>query len=220
VRSDVPVLALTHSAFGSRSGKVGAHGFGYGTAASNSVGGGGFTVYGSPLNRLTLLATAERHADGKFAPNASIAYRIVGSLEDGWALAAMGTYKAEGFAEVEGEVEFGALFSILRDRWHFDLNAVAGGGFEESEEFDAEAKLRVGYDVADWFRLGVDGRGRYRLRGVRDLAGGRKGDFIGGPQATATWSQFYASMLAGASTVDISSGVGAAGWLTVGGMLP
>jgi hypothetical protein len=221
VRGDVPVLAFTHSAFGSRSGKVGAHGFGYGTGASSgSVGGGGLTVYGSPLNRLTLLATAERHADGTFAPHASLAYRVLGSIEDGWALAAMGTYKAEGFAEVEGEVELGALFSIMRDRWHFDLNAVAGGGFEASEELDAEAKLRLGYDVADWARLGVDGRARYRLRGDRELAGGRKADFIGGPQFTVSWSQFYGSALAGVSTVDISSKVGAAGWLTVGGMLP
>jgi hypothetical protein len=221
VREDVPVIALTHSAFGSRSGKAGAHGFGYGTGASGgSTGGGGLTLYGSPINRLTLLATAERHADGKFAPTASLAYRLVGSLDDGWALAAMGTYKAEGFADVEGEVELGMLFSVLRHRWHFDVNAVAGGGFEESEEFDAEAKVRVGYDVADWFRLGLDARGRYRLRGDILLAGGRKSDFIGGPQAIATWSQFYAAILAGASTVDVSTNVGAAGWLTVGGMLP
>lgn len=221
VRDDVPVLALTHAAFGSRSGKWGAHGFGYGTGASSgSVGGGGLTLYGSPLNRLTLLLTGERHADGRFAPHASIAYRILGSVEDGWALAAMGTYKAEGFAEVEGEVELGAMFSLMRDRWHLDFNAVAGGGFEESEEADAEAKLRMGYDVADWFRLGLDSRARYRLRGDKLLAGGRKGDFIGGPQAIVSWSQFYGSVLAGVSTVDVSSNVGAAGWLTVGGMLP
>jgi hypothetical protein len=221
VRSDVPVIALTHSAFGARAGKVGAHGFGHGTGASSgSVGGGGLTLYGSPINRLTLLATAERFDDKHFAPSASLAYRILGSLEDGWALAAMGTYKAEGFAEMEGEVELGAMFSLLRDRWHFDFNAVAGGGLEESEEFDAEAKLRVGYDVTDWFRVGLDSRGRYRLRGDRTLIGGRKGDFIGGPQVIASWSQFYGALLAGPSTVDIASNVGAAGWLTVGGMLP
>jgi hypothetical protein len=221
VRDDVPVIALTHSAFGSRSGKVGAHGFGYATGASGgSLGGGGLTVYGSPLNRLTLLATAERFTDERFAPSASLAYRILGSIEDGWALAAMGTYKAEGFAEVEGEVELGAMFSLLRDRWHLDFNAVAGGGFEESEEFDAEAKLRLGYDVVDWLRLGLDSRGRYRLRGDRELVGGRKGDFIGGPQAIVSWSQFYGAVLAGVSTVDIASNVGATGWLTVGGQLP
>jgi len=221
VRDDVPVVALTHSAFGSRPGKVGAHGFGYATGASSgSVGGGGVTVYGSPLNRLTLLVTGERFSDERFAPNASLAYRVLGSIEDGWALAAMGTYKAEGFAEIEGEVELGAMFSLMRDRWHLDFNAVAGGGFEESEEFDAEAKLRVGYDIVDWLRLGLDGRGRYRLRGARELVGGRKGDFIGGPQAIVSWSQFYGALLGGLSTVDIASSVGATGWLTVGGMLP
>ena len=220
VRSDVPVFALTHSAFGARAGKVGAHGFGYGTGASSgSIGGGGFTLYGSPLDRLPLLATAERFADKHFAPTLRLAYRLLGSLDDGWALAAMGTYKAEGFAEVEGEVELGALFSLLQNRWHFDFNAVAGGGLEEKEELDAEAKLRAGYDVTDWLRLGVDSRARYRLRGERLLAGGRKGDFIGGPQAIVSWSRFYAAVLAGASTVDIANNVGATGWLTVGGVL-
>jgi hypothetical protein len=108
----------------------------------------------------------------------------------------------------------------LRDRWHFDVNAVAGGGLEESEEFDAEAKLRVGYDVLDWLRLGLDSRGRYRLRGPVKLAGNRDGDFIGGPQVIASFSQFYGAILAGASTVGVSSGVGATGWATIGGMLP
>jgi hypothetical protein len=221
VRTDVPVISLAHSAFGSRSGKVGAHGFGYGTAASSGgSGGGGITLYGSPFNRLTLIGTGERRANGEFAPSASLAFRILGSVEDGWALGAMGTYKAEGFDNLEGEIEIGALFSILRDRWHFDINAVAGGGLEESEELDAEAKLRVGYDVVDWLRLGIDSRARYRLRGPVKLAGGRDGDIIAGAQVIASWSQFYAAILAGPSTVDVASGVGYAGSLTAGGMLP
>jgi hypothetical protein len=221
VRTDVPVIGFTHAAFGSRGGKIGAHGFGYGTAASSGgSGGGGLTLYGSPLNRLTLLGTAERRPNGEFAPSASLAVRILGSVEDGWALGAMGTYKAEGFDQLEGELEFGALFSLLQKRWHFDLNAVAGGGLEESEELDAEAKLRVGYDVVDWFRLGIDSRARYRLRGPVALAGGRSGDIVAGAQAIASWSQFYAAILAGPSTVDVASGVGFATSLTAGGMLP
>jgi hypothetical protein len=221
VRTDVPVIFLTHSAFGSRGGKIGAQGFGYGTAASTGgSGGGGLTLYGSPVNRLTLLGTGERRADGTYAPSASLAVRILGSVEDGWALGAMGTYKAEGFSNLEGEIEVGALFSILRDRWHFDANAVAGGGLEETEEFDAEGKLRVGYDVVDWLRLGLDSRLRYRLRGPMKLPGGRDADVIAGAQAIASWSQFYAAIFAGPSTVDVASGTGFAGSLTAGGMLP
>lgn len=129
-------------------------------------------IHGSPLERLTLLATGQRHLDGRYAPSASLAYRFLGSLDESWALGAMTTYKAEGFAEIEGEVELGVLFSIFQNRWHFDVNALTGGGLEESEEFDAEAKLRVG------------------------------------------------SVLAGASTVDVPSGIAATGWLAVGGVVP
>jgi len=90
VRTDVPVISFAHSAFGSRGGKIGAHGFGYGTAASSGgSGGGGLTLYGSPLSRLTLLGTAERRPNGEFAPSASLAVRILGSVEDGWALGAI-----------------------------------------------------------------------------------------------------------------------------------
>jgi hypothetical protein len=220
-RDDAPVVALTHSAFGTRANKIGAQAFGFGqSAAQGSEGGGGLMIHGSPLDRLTLLATGQRYLDGHFAPSASLAYRLVGSLDQSWALAAMGTYKAEGFAEIEGEVELGVLFSMLQNRWHFDANAVAGGGLEESEEFDAEAKLRAGYDVTDWLRVGADARGRYRLRGDKLLAGERKGDFIGGPQLIAGWSRFYGSALIGASTADVASGVGAAGWLAFGGVVP
>jgi hypothetical protein len=220
-RDDAPVFALTHSAFGTRANKIGAQAFGYGqSAADGSAGGGGLMIHGSPLDRLTLSVTGQRHLDSRLAPSASVAYRLVGSLDQSWALAAMGTYKAEGFAEIEGEVELGVLFSIFQNRWHFDVNAVAGGGLEESEEFDAEAKLRAGYDVTDWLRLGADARGRYRLRGDKLLAGQRKGDVIGGPQLIFSWSRFYASALVGASTVDVGSGVGATGWLVFGGVVP
>jgi hypothetical protein len=220
-RDDAPVIALTHSAFGTRANKIGAQMFGFGqTASGGSEGGGGLMIHGSPLDRLTLMATGQRYADGHFAPSASIAYRMLGSLDEAWSLAAMGTYKAEGFAEIEGEVELGVLFSILKSRWHFDVNAVAGGGFEESEELDAEAKVRAGYDVADWLRIGADARGRYRLRGDKLLAGARQGDVIGGPQIIARWSRFYGAALMGVSTVDVASGAGAVGWLSVGGTIP
>jgi hypothetical protein len=220
-RDDAPVIALTHSAFGTRAGKIGAQAFGYGQAASEgSGGGGGLMIHGSPIDRLTLLATGQRYVDGRFAPSVGVAYRVLGSLDQSWGLAAMGSYKAEGFAEIEGEVELGVLFSIIQQRWHFDVNAVAGGGLEESEEFDAEAKLRAGYDIADWLRVGLDARGRYRLKGDKLLAGGRKGDFIGGPQVVASWSHFYGAALVGASTVDVGTGAAAVGWLTFGGVLP
>jgi hypothetical protein len=75
------------------SSKIGAQAFGFAQGAGGGTeGGGGLTIHGSPLNRLTLLATGQRYADGHFAPSASIAYRVLGSFDEGWGLAAMGTH--------------------------------------------------------------------------------------------------------------------------------
>src|SRR5690349_12711702 len=54
VRADIPVVTFAHSAFGTGAMKIGAQAFGFGqTAADGGVGGGGLTIYGSPLDRLT-----------------------------------------------------------------------------------------------------------------------------------------------------------------------
>jgi hypothetical protein len=135
-----------------------------------------------------------------------------------WALGVLGRYKAEGFAEVEGEVEAGLLLALESHRWHLDLNALAGRGVEE-EETDGELLLRGGFDASGMFRLGFEGRGRQRLAGDEALAGGRSWDVFGGPQVTASFDPLFASVLTGATTVGLASGVGWGSLLTIGGVM-
>ncbi|MCA9641240.1 MAG: hypothetical protein KC492_11120, partial [Myxococcales bacterium] len=170
-KSEAPVLAFTQSAFGVHESGVGAQatGGGFGTSAGVVEPLYGGQVYGSPTDKLLLLGSAERTLKGEFAPSASVAYRILGSHQDGYALSALGRFKTEGFDEVGGEVETGALFAWTGSKLHLDANAIVGFGLEEEGkkaegeggaegEVDGELKLRFGYDVAAWIRVGLDGQ--------------------------------------------------------------
>jgi hypothetical protein len=218
VRFEVPHIGLANSAFTGTAGAFGAVGLASGRGDSQfNRAAGGVTIFGSPIERLTLVASAEqRLVKTSFAPIFSAMVRLAGSLSKGWALGAMVTYKAEGFAEIEGEVELGVNFSLLRGNWHVDVNAVVGAGFEESE-VDAELFFRFAYDLNRWFSLGMDSRVRHRLSGEKKLAGGRGVDFIAGPQAVFGTPRFFVGLTAGASTVQVRQDVGWVTLLSVGG---
>jgi hypothetical protein len=179
--------------------------------------GGGLRIWGSPIDRLTLFADAERREEGKreFAPSASVQVRILGDRAKGWALSLLGRYKAEAFAELGGEAEFAVLGSYERRGLHLDGNVIVGAGFEDRES-DGELLARVGYDVLPFLRIGGEGRGRYRLSGDVSLPGGRSWDAFLGPQVLGYYGAFFGALTAGPSNVGIAS----TGWLaiaTIGG---
>src|SRR5690242_14958505 len=71
VRADIPILAYTYTAYGAVAKTVGAQGYGAGLFASrqSAVLGGGATVWGSPVDRLTLVVDAQRNVWGNFSPS-------------------------------------------------------------------------------------------------------------------------------------------------------
>jgi len=174
-----------------------------------------------PLPRLTIIAQIDRDYFGKAAPSATVAVRILGSRAQGWALGAAATYKTEGFDELAGEVELSMLFSAMSSGWHADANLVLGTGFAEQTdaELDGEIKLRAGYDVARWLRVGFDARGRSRLGGDGALPGNRLGDFVGGPEVVVSHDHVFFAVSTGPSTVGVASGLGWSGTGTLGGAL-
>ena len=221
-KQQTPITAYTYSAFGSRVGNIGAAAFGeslsaLGNGSRGTSVGGGLRVWGSPIDRLTLLLDGGRTAGGTSAPTAGAIFRIAGNLDDGWAFSLLGKYKNDGFAHIEGEIETGALFSFVRRGFHADVNAVYGGDFD-GQEMDGEARARLGYDLATWVRVGIDAQARYRIGGAKTLVGGRKADFVGGPQLVFGYKNFFMSLTAGPSTVDVTAGVGWALLLMGGGM--
>jgi hypothetical protein len=210
-REAAPQLGYATSAFGAPAQSLGASAGGGVQSEAASPNGRGWgasgTIFGSPIDRLTLIGAVERHADATSFPSAMAIFRLYGARADGFALAVSVRYKTEGFAEIGGETELGLLTSFVRGRWRGDLNAVVGAGFEEGEA-DFEAKARVGYDLFRVVRLGLDGQLRRRLAGDRALVGGRRFDFVAGPQLSVGLGRFYAALTAGPSTVDVATGIG------------
>jgi hypothetical protein len=180
---------------------------------------GGARIFGAPVDRLSLVLEADRRVSGDFAPAASLLVRIAGDRPRGWAFSGLASYRAEGFAEIAGELELAAAFSYARSGWHADSNVMVGVGFEE-REVDGELRLRAGYDVTPWLRAGLDGRGRYRLSGERALAGDRTWDATGGPELIFGARPLFLALAGGPSTVGVARGsIGFTTTATLGGAL-
>jgi hypothetical protein len=226
VRSAPPILAYTYTAWGSGAKTVGAQGYASGLVASGqdaTIGGGG-TVWGSPIDRLTLIGDAQRNVWGNFSPSFAIVGRILGKPDDGWSLGALGKVKIDGFAsgpnkdEVESEIEIGALTSFSKRAYHLDMNILLGRGLGDDGETDTEARLRFGYDLGKLFRLGLDNQARLRIGGPKYLPNGKTWDFASGAQFMVGSSNFYGALTAGPATMGlVSENVGFSSVLTIGG---
>jgi hypothetical protein len=223
VSLDVPRVAYTDTAFGVAPSTLGIAGFG---EVRNGVDtesdahlGGGLRIWGSPVDRLLFVLDAQRNDEtDKFAPAITAQVRILGSEKDGWAFGALTRYKAEGFADLGGEMEAGLLGSINGSGLHLDANVVAGADFDGGES-DGEALARGGYDVLKFLRLGAEGRFRSRLTGNTELPGHRNWDGFGGPQVLAFADHYFGAVTGGPSTVGISDKLGWSVIASAGGVM-
>lgn len=227
VRTEIPILAYTYTAFGASAKSVGAqaYGLGLGGAGQKGILGGGITVWGSPIDRLTIIGDGQRNVFGNFSPSIALVVRLLGKAGDGWSLGALGKFKVDGFAsgptkdEVESEIELGMLLSYARTGgMHFDLNAVAGRGNGDEGEVDSEGRLRIGHDIGRFVRVGVDGQARVRLAGPKYLPNGRIWDFAAGPQVLVGSKNFFGSVTAGPATMGLlGENIGWTAIVSVGG---
>ena len=224
VRSEIPNLAYAYTAHGATAKSMGAMGYGLGVGAAGQKGiiGGGVTVWGSPIDRLTLTGDAQRNVFGNFSPSFAAIVRLLGKSDEGWSLGALGKFKIEGFGrpggigtrpanpdEIESELETGLLLSYGRDGYHADLNTIAGYGLGDDGEIDAEGRLRLGYDVTRALRVGMDGQARVRANGPQYLPNGKIWHFAVGPQVIAGSKSFFGSLTGGPATMGlISNNVG------------
>jgi hypothetical protein len=225
-RLAAPTVAFAYTVPDDRAGTVGALAYGSATTTSrHPTVGGGAILFGSPIERLTLVGDFGRNGFGRFAPSAAALYRIVGRANDGFSLAGLAKYKIEGFGvgpkdEVESELEGGLVASYAYGGLHADLNGVTGFGMGDEGEIDAEGRARVGYDLGSHVRLGVDGQARYRLHGTFQLPGNRDGDYAFGPQTIVAFGRFLAAFTAGPTSMGLIDGSRAFGWtsfLSIGG---
>jgi len=224
VRNETPILAYTYRAAGVSARSIGVQAYGLLLAADkqNAVPGGGLILYGSPVDRLTLVGDGGRDVFGNFAPSAAVLVRLFGQGHHGLSLGALGKYKVEGFGidpgnPVESELEGGLLLSFTKSGFSVDANAIAGVGLGGEGEVDTEGRLRLGLDVGERVRVGLDGQVRVRVAGEKELLGGRTWDFAAGPQVLFAWSHFFASATAGPATLGVVSGFGFSSLVAVGG---
>jgi hypothetical protein len=76
VRTSIPNLVYAYTAYRATAETVGAQAYGLGVGASGQRGilGGGISVWGSPIERITLIGDGQRNSFGNFAP--SVAVRV------------------------------------------------------------------------------------------------------------------------------------------------
>jgi hypothetical protein len=229
-KGEIPVAAYTYTAYGAPAKTVGAYGYGLGLAGprQRATAGGGVTMWGSPVDRLTVVVDALRdvYLLDHFAPSAALVARLLGLPGDGWSMGAIGKYKIEGFGtdpdgNTESEMEGGLLLSFGRRGFHLDLNGVTGFGLTADGEIDVEGRLRVGYDLSSLVRVGLDGQGRWRLAGDLRLPGNRTWDFAAGPQVLVSTGPFFGSITAGPTTMGLTapSVVGGVAMASVGAVM-
>ena len=193
---------------------IGALGYGGVLGSSGPAGlrvGGGARMWGSPVDRLTIIVEVVRPLDDKIPaakPSVSAMARIFGGAKQGYALSAQMSYRADGFADLGGEIEGSLLFSLSRGRLHADANVTFGGAVTDETEADSELKLRIGADLTSWCRVGVDGRFRYRVAGAKSLPGNRVGDAVGGPEIVFSYRHLFLAVDGGPSTVGVVHGLG------------
>jgi hypothetical protein len=229
-KGEAPTVAYTYTAYGAPARTIGAQGYGLGLAGpgQRATAGGGILMWGSPIDRLTLIVDAPRdvYLLDRFAPSAAAIVRILGTPNDGFSLGALAKYKVEGFGtdkngDTESEIEGGLLLSYVKYGFHADANAITGFGLTDDGEIDTEARLRLGYDVTRLVRVGADGQFRYRLSGTTRLLNGALWDFAAGPQILVGSSHFFGALTGGPTTMGLTKG-GVAGWTlvaSVGGAL-
>ena len=222
-KGEAPIVAYTYTATGAPARTIGAQGYGMGLAGpgQKATAGGGILMYGSPIDRLTLVVDAPRdvYMLERFTPSAAAIVRILGTPNDGFSLGAIGKYKVEGFGTdknggTESEFESGLLLSYAKYGLHADLNAITGFGLNDDREIDTEGRLRIGYDVTSLVRVGADGQFRYRLSGANRLLNGALWDFAAGPQILVGSRNFFGALTGGPTTMGLTHG-GVAGWTMI-----
>ncbi len=229
-KAEAPTVAWAYTAFGAPAGSVGAQAYGLGLAGprQSALLGGGVLAWAALSERVTLVVDAPRdvYREGHFAPSAAAIVRLVGKPGEGFSLGALGKYKVDGFGvapggELESEAEAGLLASYVGDGLHLDLNAITGVGLTDEGEVDTEVRARVGYDVASFVRIGLDGQGRYRLAGTKRLPSGASWDFAGGPQVVVGKGQLFGALTAGPATMGLATAnaIGATAMLTLCGTI-
>jgi hypothetical protein len=156
------------------------------------------TVYGPLALRL---GVASSNA-GRVAPSVGGRVQLLNQREHGVGFAASVFYKAEGFTELEGEIE--GVLSVARrfDVWLL-LSTLAYGQDPEGRERDAEVGLACMLQLSQIAHLGLDARGRFGLGEEEEAerAAEPESDLQAGPVLSLALGPVVVSAQAGVSAL-------------------
>jgi len=221
--ANTPVVGYTYHASGARNRMLGVQAYGGtftdSTAPASLTGGG--LVWGSPFERLTLLAEGQRTLTGDFKPAAGAIIHV--ATIQTFSIGVLGRLKLQGFAaapgaEVESEAELGALLSLASGAWFAHWNGIMGKGLDGEGETDVESRLRLGRQFGSWVQFGIDTQLRKRLIAPKASSNGPSFDFAAGLEVAVGDSALYAVLTTGPSSIGREdAGLGWASLASVGG---
>ena len=156
-------------------------------------------VYGPLALRLGVASGSA----SRLAPSVGARVQLLDQRSYGISLAASVFYKAEGFTELEGEIE--NMLSVARrfDAWLVVLSA-AYGQDPEGHERDAELTLGCLLQLSPMAHLGVDARGRLGVGPRRETARAQLeplSDFQAGPLLSLALGPLAVTAQAGVSAL-------------------
>jgi hypothetical protein len=174
------------------------------------------TLYGPLAFRLGVASSSA----GRLAPSAGARVQLLNQGDYGVSLAASVFYKAEGFTELEGEIE-----SVLSAARRFDdwllLSSIAYGQDPEGHERDAELTFACMLQLSRFAHVGLDARGRLDLGSRRDnlrAAAEPVSDFQAGPVLSLALGPLAVSAQAGVSGLRDVDHTTHAGFVAVAGL--
>jgi len=202
--------------------------------ASNSALGGAQTGYDGARKQATLrsfaqatvygplalrLGVASSNA-GRLAPSAGARVQLLNQRDSGVSLSASVFYKAEGFTELEGEIE--SVLSAARrfDRWLL-VSSIAYGQDPEGHERDAEFTMACMVELSRFAHVGLDARGRLDLGSRRDTLRASAepvSDFQAGPVLSLALGPLAVSAQAGVSGLRDVDQTNRVGFVAVAGL--
>lgn len=158
---------------------------------------------------------------GRVAPSLGGHVQLLSQANHELDAAAFLAYHAEGFTELEGELEGGLALGRSFGDWQVLLNLVYGQDFEGRER-DGEVRTSVLHHLRPRYHLGIDGRVRFDLGEEEAEQGGAHHEPIFdvdvGPVVSLTFGPLVAGVHGGFAAMKLEGGPPRYGVVALGGL--
>jgi hypothetical protein len=158
---------------------------------------------------------------GEVAPSLGGRVQFLSQANHELDAAAFLAYNAEGFTELEGELEGGLALGRSFGNWQLLLNLVYGQDFEGRER-DGEVRTSVLYHLPPRYHFGIDGRARFDLgeeeEGTVEAHHEPRFDVDVGPVVSVTFGPLVAGLHAGFAAIQFEGSQPRYGVVALGGL--